>query len=95
MVYEKFKNIYSFLFSKLELLKDNYRISKSIMFCNKSEIEEIKYLLLLKGIDATIVDEDLSEEGVRYLEETWNFSKEGQYTGECKCEYFKIKLLFI
>lgn len=41
----------------------------------------MKILLVLKGIDATVVNEELHEEGVRYLVDTWVQSKGGQHTG--------------
>lgn len=63
------------------LLKETYKIYKTIVFCKKTEIEEVQLLLLLKGIEATVIDEELSEEGMRNREEAWVLSEGGQYTG--------------
>lgn len=50
--------------------------------CKEEEIDEVKTILMLKGIDATIISEDLSKEDILYLEEIWTQCKGGNYTGK-------------
>ncbi|XP_023310891.1 putative ATP-dependent RNA helicase TDRD12 [Anoplophora glabripennis] len=63
------------------LLKDTFRICKSIILCKEEEIEEIQTILMLKGIDATVVSEHMSKEDILYLEQVWTQCKGGEYTG--------------
>lgn len=74
----------------LDLLKDISRICKSIILCKEEEIEEIQTMLMLKGIDATIISEDMSKEDILYMEEVWTQCKGGDYTGEVVRAYFDI-----
>lgn len=65
----------------LALLRQTYTIHKTIIFCDSTELEELEVLLLLKGINAVIMAENVSQEGLNYLEESWVQSRGGQYTG--------------
>lgn len=55
-------------------------IHKTIIFCDNSEIEDLKVLLVLKGINASVISEELSE-GVQHLEQIWTRCKGGKYLG--------------
>lgn len=78
-----------------DLIKETYKIFKTIIFCDKSEMEEVALLLLLKGFEITVIDEDLSEEGVRHLEESWTLLKGGEYKGKFKLILLSLAFLFL
>lgn len=63
-------------------IKETFRIFRTIILCDNSEIDDLRDLLMMKGIVASIVHEDDSEEGVRYLEGAWSQSKAGDHIGK-------------
>nr|CAH7722889.1 unnamed protein product [Callosobruchus chinensis] len=69
---------------KLEIIKtileDSYKFTKSVVLCKQTEIEELETVLMLKGIEATVISENLTIDECHLLEENWTEAVGGNYT---------------
>ncbi|XP_060519293.1 putative ATP-dependent RNA helicase TDRD12 [Cylas formicarius] len=62
-----------------QLLKNDHKIVRSLVVCQPEEVEEVYNVLMLKGIDATPIKDDVKREDAMYLEEVWNNARPGSY----------------
>ncbi|VEN46583.1 unnamed protein product [Callosobruchus maculatus] len=62
------------------ILKDSYKFTKSVVLCKQNEIEELETILMLNGIEAAVISEDLTVDESHLLEENWTKAPGGNYT---------------
>ncbi|KAJ8919836.1 hypothetical protein NQ315_006365 [Exocentrus adspersus] len=62
------------------LLKETFKVCKSLIVCKKEEIEHVQTILMLKGVEATVITDDMPKEDIFYLETVWTRCSGGEYT---------------
>nr|XP_023020474.1 putative ATP-dependent RNA helicase TDRD12 isoform X2 [Leptinotarsa decemlineata] len=62
------------------LLKETHKIYRSIVVCKEDELQHVETIMILKGIDYTVISQDMTKEDIFYMEEVWTQAKGGQYS---------------
>ncbi|KAH1014972.1 putative ATP-dependent RNA helicase TDRD12 [Dendroctonus ponderosae] len=62
------------------LLKDTFKFTKSVIICNRDEIDDVQTFLMLKGIEFTSFSGVTQHEDILYLEKVWTNKYRGDFS---------------
>lgn len=69
------------VFFVVDILKNTFKFTKSVIICDREEINDVQTFLMLKGIEFTSFSGVSQHEDILYLEKLWTNKYPGDFSG--------------